>query len=115
MASSKFSSDLNHYGKEFFYWELPVETKKTFTNIQTLMREDTQSIAYQLLTSTDWYVIRKVERSVDIPDDVVTYRAAVISTCEQRISRINSATDTENFYETCSDFSDIAWPEEINT
>ena len=114
MATSKYSSDLNNYGREFFYWELPVETEKTFTDIQTMMREDVRSIAYQLLVSTDWYVTRKVERSIDIPENVSTYRASVISTCQQRVARIDAATDTENFYNTCSDFSDIPWPQEIN-
>ena len=115
MATSKYSSDLNNYGREFFYWEIPVETEKPLTDIQTMMREDVRSIAYQLLVSTDWYVTRKVERSVDIPENVSTYRSSVISICQQRMARIDAATDTENFYNTCSDFSDIPWPEEINT
>jgi len=114
MATSKYSSDLNNYGREFFYWELPVETEKTLTDIKTMMREDVRSIAHQLLVSTDWYVTRKVERSVDIPENVSTYRASVISICQQRMVRIDAATDTENFYNTCSDFSDIPWPQEIN-
>ena len=62
MATSRFSPDLIHYGKEFFYWDKPVQTIKTFEDqpefnhkgIQTLMREDTCSISYQLLAPTDW-------------------------------------------------------------
>lgn len=122
MATSRFSPDLIHYDKNFFYWEEPFSKKRfldkpeeNHKGIQTAMREDTNSISYQLLAPTDWYVIRKSERGIDIPDDVATYRANVISVCEQRIERIMAATDTQNFYETCSDFSDIPWPKEINT
>lgn len=122
MATSRFSPDLIHYARDFFYWPDPYPAEKTFHDqpeqnhkgIQTVMREDTNSIAYQLLESTDWYVLRKVERGIDIPEDVAEYRANVISICEQRRTRIMAATNTQNFYETCSDFSDLLWPKEIN-
>ncbi len=42
--------------------------------------------ANKLLAQSDWMVIRKVERSVDIPADTVTYRAAVIAECTRRPS-----------------------------
>lgn len=122
MATSRFSPDLIKYNRDFFYWPDPYSVKKTFHDqpeqnhkgIQTVMREDTNSIAYQLLESTDWYVLRKVERGIDIPEEVAEYRANVISICEQRRTRIMAATDVQNFYETCSDFSDLLWPKEIN-
>lgn len=32
-----------------------------------------------ILANTDWYVTRKVERDVDIPENVVTHRAAIVT------------------------------------
>jgi hypothetical protein len=38
-----------------------------------------KAAAGSLLASTDWMIIRKVERNVDVPAAVATYRAAVIA------------------------------------
>ena len=38
-----------------------------------------KSTANSMLAQTDWTVIRKAERNVDIPADVATYRAAIIA------------------------------------
>ena len=38
-------------------------------------------------------VIRKVERSVDIPADTVTYRAAVIAECTRLVTAIQGCAD----------------------
>ena len=35
--------------------------------------------AGKLLAQTDWYVVRKLERNVNIPADVVTKRAAIVT------------------------------------
>jgi hypothetical protein len=47
------------------------------------------------LAQTDWYVIRKAERSVDIPADVVTYRAAVIAWATATEASISAVTTVE--------------------
>jgi len=49
--------------------------------------------ANKLLAQTDWMVIRKVERNVDIPADTVTYRAAVIAECTRLVTAIAGAID----------------------
>jgi hypothetical protein len=38
-------------------------------------------------------VIRKVERSVDIPTDTATYRAAVIAECTRLVTAIQDCAD----------------------
>ena len=51
------------------------------------------------LTQTDWYVIRKAERSVDLPADVATYRAAVIAwatTTEAAITAVTTVEELKN-------------------
>lgn len=47
----------------------------------------------KLLAATDWMVIRKVERDVAIPVDVMDYRAAVLGECDRLIDAIEAAAD----------------------
>jgi hypothetical protein len=49
--------------------------------------------ANKLLAQTDWMVIRKVERSVDVPAETVTYRAAVIAECTRLVTAIAGCAD----------------------
>jgi len=49
--------------------------------------------AGSLLQATDWMVIRKAERNVDIPADVVTYRAAVVAECDRLEAAIAAVSD----------------------
>ena len=49
------------------------------------------------LASTDWMVIRKAERDVAIPSDVVTARNAIIADCNAKEAAINAATTMEEF------------------
>jgi hypothetical protein len=48
--------------------------------------------ANSLLASTDWMVIRKAERNIDIPADVATERAKIISDCTAKEAAITAAT-----------------------
>jgi len=47
----------------------------------------------KLLAASDWMVIRKAERNVDIPVGVVTYRAAVLVECDRLLGAIQTASD----------------------
>ena len=49
--------------------------------------------ANKLLAQSDWMVIRKVERSVDVSAETVTYRAAVIAECTRLVTAIAGAAD----------------------
>ena len=44
------------------------------------------------LAATDWMVIRKAERNIDIPADVATERAKIISDCTAKEAAITAAT-----------------------
>jgi hypothetical protein len=48
--------------------------------------------AGRLLKPTDWYVIRKSERNVDIPSDIVTERADIITKANGFITDIDALT-----------------------
>lgn len=47
------------------------------------------------LAPTDWYVIRKAERNVDIPADIAAYRAAVVAWAETTEAAIAAVTTVE--------------------
>ena len=47
----------------------------------------------KLLAATDWMVIRKAERNIDIPAETVAYRAAVLTECDRLIAAIQAASD----------------------
>lgn len=47
------------------------------------------------LSQTDWVVIRKAERNVDIPADVATYRAAVVAWAQSTEAAITAVTTVE--------------------
>lgn len=49
----------------------------------------------KLLSATDWTVIRKAERNVDIPTSVATYRAAVLAECDRLLAAIQGAADVD--------------------
>lgn len=49
----------------------------------------------KLLSATDWMVIRKAERNVDIPTSVATYRAAVLAECDRLLAAIQGAADVD--------------------
>ena len=53
--------------------------------------------ANSLLASTDWMVIRKAERDVAIPSDVVTARAKIIADCTAKEAAITAASTIEAF------------------
>ena len=49
--------------------------------------------ANKLLSQTDWMVIRKAERNIDIPAATATYRAAVITECTRLVTAIQGCAD----------------------
>jgi hypothetical protein len=54
-----------------------------------------KTTAGSILAQTDWMVIRKAERNVDIPSSVATYRASVIAKSEELETAISAVTTVE--------------------
>ena len=74
-----------------FYWG--VDIPMDLDVLKTRWSAQVKDTANKLLAQTDWMVIRKVERSVDIPADTATYRAAVLAECTRLIAAITACTD----------------------
>jgi hypothetical protein len=51
--------------------------------------------AGKMLAQTDWMVIRKAERNIDIPATVVTKRAAIVAECDRLEAAIAACTTVE--------------------
>ena len=54
-----------------------------------------KTTAGSILAQTDWMVIRKAERNVDIPISVATYRASVVAKSEELETAISAVTTVE--------------------
>jgi hypothetical protein len=48
-----------------------------------------------MLSETDWMLVRKIEREVDVPADVATKRAAVVAEADRLETAISAVTDVE--------------------
>ena len=74
-----------------FYWG--VDNPKDLDGLKTLCISQIKDTAGQLLAETDWMIVRKMERSIDVPDETATYRASVVAECARLETAITSATD----------------------
>lgn len=71
-------------------------------------KKQVKHTAGTMLAQTDWMVTRKYERGVDIPADVVTKRAAIITECERLEAAITAAADIDAFIAVVQD---QRWPD----
>jgi hypothetical protein len=69
----------------------PVVTKGLKSNFIA----QAKAAANSALAQTDWMVIRKVERNIDIPADVATARAKIIADCAAKEAAITACTTVE--------------------
>ena len=81
----------------------------TTPGLKTNMTNRVKNNAGQLLSHTDWMVIRKYERDVAIPSATATYRAAVITECARLESAIAGAGDVDAL---ATVMNAQNWPEE---
>ena len=110
-----------------YYWDIgipkqledeTVTTEDGRTYIQTGLKTQhitqTKETANSLLSPTDWYVVRKFERNIDIPANIVSYRNSVISVADEREELISAVTTVEELkalYESSTNGSAMPdWP-----
>lgn len=91
-----------------FYWDagLPKaledkeeedkEGNKSITKgLKTQFIAQIKDTTNKLLASTDWYVIRKIERNIDIPTDIEAKRNAIITESNRLETAIKEVADVE--------------------
>ena len=54
-----------------------------------------KTTAGSMLAQTDWMVVRKAERNIDVPTKVATKRAAIVAECDRLEAAIAACTDVE--------------------
>ena len=74
-----------------FYWG--VDNPKDLTELKTNWNSQVKDTTNKLLSQTDWMVIRKAERNIDIPSSTVTYRADVLTECDRLLTAITACSD----------------------
>lgn len=70
-------------------------TPKPLVTLMAGMIGSVKQTANELLSSTDWQVIRKAERGIDIDDTVKTFRASVVQACEDHEAYLLEQDDIE--------------------
>ena len=84
----------------------PVTTK----GLKSTWIAQNKANANSQLASTDWMVIRKAERDVAIPSDVVTERAKIIADCTAKEAAITAATTMEAFMAVVAPVNTVEMP-----
>ena len=74
-----------------FYWG--VDNPKDLDGLKTNWTAQVKDTANKLLSQTDWMVIRKVERNVDVPAETTTFRQSVIAECTRLATAIAGCAD----------------------
>jgi hypothetical protein len=96
---------------ERFYWVTPaqpaiqlvdgvptrlyVNTAKDLNQLKEQWTAQVKDTANKELAATDWYVVRKAERDVAIPQEVVNARAAIVQACADKETAIAAATTVD--------------------
>lgn len=74
-----------------FYWG--VDNPKDLDMLKTTWTTQIKDTANKLLVTSDWMIIRKIERSIDVPTTTAVYRALVIAECTRLVNVIIACTD----------------------
>jgi hypothetical protein len=84
-----------HFDSDNNVFTYDVENK-TFTETVAELKEtkidQLKDYTNNKLAKTDWYVIRKFERNINIPQDVQDSRAAILTNHDTKLDEINALT-----------------------
>lgn len=91
-----------------FYWDtnLPKaledkleENGSTTKGLKSQFIAQIKDTAGKLLANTDWYVIRKAERNVDIPSEIALKRTQIVTEANRLETDIQASTTVEGLIE----------------
>jgi hypothetical protein len=83
-------------------------TKRLVTKgLKSQWTAQVKATAGSLLAQTDWYIIRKAERNIDIPESVQSYRTAVVTEVNRLETAIAGVTSVEQLIDTVNTMN---WP-----
>ena len=74
-----------------FYWG--ADNPKDLNVLKSNWIITIKDITNKLLSQTDWMIIRKIERNIDVSTATTAYRTAVIAECSRLVATITDCVD----------------------
>jgi hypothetical protein len=78
-----------------FYWDGDINNPKDLKELKEYHIKQVKETAGKLLAQTDWQVLRKFERSLDIEPGVIDQRAYILAEASRLEAEIKSASTVE--------------------
>lgn len=82
-----------------FYFDGDINNPKDLAGLKTQFVAQIKDTAGKLLSQTDWVIIRKAERNVEVPSDITAKRAAIVTEANRLEVAINGASTVEALIE----------------
>jgi hypothetical protein len=76
-----------------FYWG--VGNPKDLEGLKSQWTAQAKQTAGSMLAQTDWMIVRKAERNIDVPTAVAAKRAAIVAECDRLEAAIAGCADVE--------------------
>jgi hypothetical protein len=86
-----------------FYWDGDITNPKDLKELKETYVKQVKETAGTLLSQTDWQVLRKFERSLDIEPGVIDQRAYILAEANRLESEIKSASNVEALIQVLND------------
>jgi hypothetical protein len=82
-----------------FYWDGDINNPKDLNGLKSQFVAQVKDTAGKLLSQTDWYIIRKAERNVEIPEEIALKRTQIVTESNRLETDINVTTSVESLIE----------------
>jgi hypothetical protein len=82
-----------------FYWDGDVNNPKDLVGLKTQFVAQIKDTAGKLLSQTDWVIIRKAERAVEVPAEITIKRTQIVTEANRLEVDINASTTVEALIE----------------
>lgn len=76
-----------------FYWDTGIP--KDHAQLVTQWVAQTRTTAGTLLAPSDWMIIREQDNATPVPTDVKAWRESIRTACNEKVTAIETTTDTE--------------------
>ena len=86
-------------------------TPRDLAALKTSFIQQEKRTSFQLLSKTDWYVLRNVDSAGTVPTAVATYRSAIRTVAETRCNQINACTTVAELEELIKEPAQLYDPE----
>tara|TARA_R100001079_G_scaffold32676_1_gene16622 strand:+ start:19 stop:561 length:543 start_codon:yes stop_codon:yes gene_type:complete len=93
-GSGKELDDVDAKDAEGNLLKNPDGTQMVILGVKSILKAQEKATAGSLLAKYDWYVVRKSEKSTEIPTAITTYRDGVRTACDTREKEIDACSDT---------------------